>query len=225
MPRSPLLHVTRIVGFVVTVGVWRQVASAELAWLAAYAAVIGSIVLVFPVTWLGRRMIDRRATTRRVAWVTSVVHMTLMILFGVSVIAAITLFHESPGITIPVPAGLGLACLWLTGACLTLTVVNLAVAGLGAPFAIAPSRRVASRWMYRWTRNPMVLCTLLTLLAVGLYLRSLGCVLWVVLLVTPAWVYFLKVFEERELEIRLGRPYADYRAATAFLWPRRPKAR
>lgn len=222
---ATLLHVTRIAGFIVTIWIWRQVESAELPQLAAHAVIIGSIVLVFPVTWLGRRMIDRRATIQRVAWTTSLVHMTLMILFGASIIAAIRLFHDRPGITIPMPVGVGRTFLYFTGACLMLTVVNLALAGLGAPFAIAPSRRVASRWMYRWTRNPMVLCTLLTLLSVGLYLRSLGFILWVVLLVTPAWVYFLKVFEERELEIRLGQSYLDYKATTAFLWPRRPRAR
>jgi protein-S-isoprenylcysteine O-methyltransferase Ste14 len=70
----------------------------------------------------------------------------------------------------------------------------------------------------------MVLSTYATLLAAGLFFQSLYFVLWVLLLVVPAWIYFLKVYEERELEIRFGAPYLEYKARTAFLWPRRPKA-
>jgi protein-S-isoprenylcysteine O-methyltransferase Ste14 len=223
--RSAWLHATRVAGFIATLWIWQQVQRAEIPLLAAHAVIIGSIVLVFPVSWLGRKAIDGRATLQRVAWTTSLVHMALMIFFGAAFIAAIKLFHDRPGPTIPIPTSVGLAFLSVTGVCLTLTVVNLALGGLGAPFAIAPSRRVATSWMYRWTRNPMVLCTLLTLLSAGVYLRSLGFLLWVILLVTPAFVYYLKVFEERELEIRLGQSYVDYRATTAFLWPRRPRSR
>jgi len=37
-------------------------------------------------------------------------------------------------------------------------------------------------------------------------------------------VVFLKAFEERELEIRFGASYLEYKARTPMLWPRRPKA-
>ena len=218
-----LLHLTRIVGFLATIGVWRLIQQAALPWFAVYGIVIGSVVVVFPITWLGRKLIDASATIQRVVWITSFVHIALMILLGASIIEAITLFQEWRGITIPLPAGFGRVLLYLTGTCLALTVVNLAISGLGAPFAIAFSKRLASRWMYRWTRNPMVLCTLATLASVGLYLQSLAFVLWVVLLVTPAWIHFLRVYEERELEIRFGTSYTDYRNATSFLWPRRPR--
>jgi protein-S-isoprenylcysteine O-methyltransferase Ste14 len=104
-----------------------------------------------------------------------------------------------------------------------LTVVNLAVRGLGAPFAIALSRRLATDWMYRWTRNPMVLAVLAFLLSFGVWIRSTLFVVWVLLLVAPAWLYFLKVYEERELEIRFGEPYLEYKARTPMLLPGKPK--
>ncbi len=47
--------------------------------------------------------------------------------------------------------------------------------------------------------------------------------LWVVGLFTPAMLVFLKVYEERELEVRFGASYLEYRASTPMLWPRRPK--
>jgi protein-S-isoprenylcysteine O-methyltransferase Ste14 len=105
-----------------------------------------------------------------------------------------------------------------------MTVVNLALRGLGAPFAIALSRRLASDWMYAWTRNPMVLSLLAFLLSTGLWLRSLWFILWVLALPTPVMLAFLKWFEERELEIRFGQSYRDYSARTPMLWPRRPRA-
>jgi len=51
----------------------------------------------------------------------------------------------------------------------------------------------------------MVLATLAWLAAFGLLQRSALFVLWVVAVVAPAWIAFLKVYEERELEIPLRR--------------------
>jgi protein-S-isoprenylcysteine O-methyltransferase Ste14 len=195
----------------------------EFSQFVGYILAIGPILFVFPVVWIGRKAVDLKPTFKRVVWITSILHIVLMVFFGVSIIEAIKLFQISRGITIPLPVEIGTVLLYLTGACLSLTVVNLAVTGLGAPFAIALSKRLADRWMYRWTRNPMVLCTLATLLSAGLYLQSLYFVLWVVLLVTPAWIYILKAYEERELEIRFGASYVDYKNRTSFLWPGKPK--
>ena len=105
-----------------------------------------------------------------------------------------------------------------------LTVVNLALRGLGAPFAVAFSRKLAVDWMYAWTRNPMVLGTLAFLLALGIWTQSLLFVAWVLLLVTPAWLAFVKIFEERELEICFGNSYLEYKAKTPLLFPHHPKA-
>lgn len=103
-----------------------------------------------------------------------------------------------------------------------LTVLNLALGGLGAPFAVALSQRLAVNGLYAWTRNPMVLSTIAFLISVGLWLQSMLFILWMIVLVIPAWLYLLRVFEERELEIRFGASYLAYKARTPMLWPRRP---
>ena len=103
------------------------------------------------------------------------------------------------------------------------TVVNLALQRLGAPFAVALTRRLATSWLYGWTRNPMVLSAFVFLTGLGLWLQSTLFLLWVVGLFTPAILVFLKVYEERELEVRFGASYLEYRANTPMLWPRRPK--
>jgi len=61
------------------------------------------------------------------------------------------------------------------------------------------------------------------LLVIGLLLQSALFVVWVLFLVTPSWIVYLKVYEERELEIRFGQSYREYKARTSFLWPRKPK--
>jgi len=66
----------------------------------------------------------------------------------------------------------------------------------------------------------------LTVLALGISLRvwfqSLWFVLWVLLLLVPALLSFVKIYEERELEIRFGASYLEYKFRTPMLIPRRP---
>jgi protein-S-isoprenylcysteine O-methyltransferase Ste14 len=222
--KSIILTFFRIFSFLGTLWIWQIFLSHHFIPGITLAIIIGTMVLVFPVVWFSRKILDAKPTMERLGWITTCVHMILMILLGISMIKAIMFFSIMPGLILPFPRDVALVLLYCTGCISLLTVINLAASGLGAPFAIALSKRIADRWMYRWTRNPMVLSTYATLLAAGLFFQSLYFVLWVLLLVVPAWIYFLKVYEERELEIRFGAPYLEYKARTAFLWPRRPKA-
>jgi len=103
-----------------------------------------------------------------------------------------------------------------------LTVVNLALKGFGAPFFIALSRKLAADWLYAWTRNPMVLAGLSFFLSLGIWFHSTLFVLWVLILFAPALLFFVKVFEERELEFRFGASYLEYKSKTPMLFPRKP---
>jgi protein-S-isoprenylcysteine O-methyltransferase Ste14 len=141
---------------------------------------------------------------------------------GAAIIRAVTTHQDWPGWTLPIPAEIGWLLVIVTGAAVAVTVANLALKGLGAPFAIALSRRLAVDWLYAWTRNPMVLAVLAFLLSLGIWFRSTLFVSWVLVLVTPAWLVFVKMYEERELEIRFGPPYLEYKSKTPMLFPRRP---
>jgi len=146
----------------------------------------------------------------------------MMISLGVGIFPAIRLVSEWPGALIPTPRVAGLVCMILTGIATVLTVFNLALCGLGAPFAAKLSSRLATDWMYAWTRNPMLLATLSLLLSVGLWYRSVWFLLWAAVIVCPGWIFFVRKYEERELEVRFGSAYRDYRMRTPFLWPRKP---
>jgi protein-S-isoprenylcysteine O-methyltransferase Ste14 len=216
---SLVLRVIRAISFLLTVIVWRWVATSHSGPVASGLLIVGPIVLSFPVVWLGRTLLDARPVPEHTARMTAFVHYALMVLFGTAIIEAVQTGQGWRGWTIPLPAGIGLALLSISGFATILTVINLAVRGLGAPFAIALSRRLATDWMYRWTRNPMVLATLACLVSFGVWIRSTLFLVWVLLLVTPAWLAFLKIYEERELEIRFGEPYLDYKARTPMLFP------
>jgi len=184
--------------------------------------ITGSILLVYPVVWLGRVILDKNTTIGRTIRITTIMHYTLILLFGVSVIRAISTYDDWSVWVLPVPDEIGIPLVIITGAAALLSVVNLALKGLGAPFAIALSRKLAVDWMYAWTRNPMVLATLAFLLSLGIWFQSVLFILWVLILLAPALLFFVKVYEERELEIRFGTSYLEYKSRTPMLFPGKP---
>jgi protein-S-isoprenylcysteine O-methyltransferase Ste14 len=203
--------------------IWWWALNAPLSHVMNLSVIVGGILLVFPLVWLGRKILDKQPTMSRAGWVTTFVHFALGFLLGVPIIRAVTTHQDWSGWVLPVPSEIGLALVIITGAALLLTVVNLALKGLGAPFFIALSRKLAADWLYAWTRNPMLLAALAFFLSLGIWFQSVLFVLWVLMLFAPALLFFVKVYEERELEIRFGASYLEFKSRTPMLFPRRPK--
>jgi protein-S-isoprenylcysteine O-methyltransferase Ste14 len=215
---------TRIALLALTLFIWLWALNQPISNTMNLILIIGSVLLVFPIVWLGRVILDKEPTMSRAVWITTFVHYAVGILFGVAIIQAITTHQDWFGWVLPIPTGIGLALVIITGAAVLLTMVNLALKGLGAPFAIALSRKLAVDWMYAWTRNPMVLAALALLLSLGIWFQSALFVLWVLILFAPALLVFVKVYEERELEIRFGASYLEYKSRTPMLFPRKPRS-
>jgi protein-S-isoprenylcysteine O-methyltransferase Ste14 len=57
----------------------------------------------------------------------------------------------------------------------------------------------------------------------GIWFQSALFVLFVLILFAPALLTIVKVYEERELEIRFGASYLEYKSRTPMLFPRRPR--
>jgi len=201
--------------------IWWWTLNASLSNVVNLSIIVGGVLLTFPLVWLGRKMLDREIS--RVDWITMCVHSSLGVTFGVPIVRAVTTYQDWPGWVLPIPSGIGLALVLITGAAFLLVVANLALKGLGAPFAIALSQKLAMDWFYAWTRNPMVLAGLALLLSLGIWFQSALFVLWALLLFAPALLFFVKVYEERELEIRFGASYLEYKSKTPMLFPRKPK--
>ncbi len=221
--RSAIEFVARVALVLFIWSVWWWALKTPLSNGMNLAIIVGGVLLTFPLVWSGRKILDQRRTTSRAMWVTTFVHFALGFTFGVPIVRAVTTHQDWSGWLLPVPSGIGLALVIITGAAFLLIVATLALRGFGAPFFIALSRKLAADWSYAWTRNPMALAGLAFLLSLGVWFQSALFVLWALVLFAPALLVFIKVYEERELELRFGASYLEYRSRTPMLFPRRPK--
>jgi len=185
--------------------------------------IAGGILLTFPLVWIGRKILDTKPIVSRAVWITTFVHCGLGFTLGVPLVRALVTHQDWSGWVLPIPTAVGWALVIITGIASFVVVANLALRGFGAPFFIALSRKLAVDWLYAWTRNPMVLAGVAFFLALGIWFQSLFFVLWVLILFTPALLFFVKTYEERELEIRFGESYMAYKSTTPMLVPRRPR--
>jgi protein-S-isoprenylcysteine O-methyltransferase Ste14 len=203
--------------------IWWWVLNAPLSNVMNLSIIVGGVLLTFPLVWLGRKILDRHQTIGGAVWTTTFVHFGLGFTFGVPIVRAITTHQDWSGWVLPVPSVIGLILVIITGTAFLLTVANLALKGFGAPFFIALSRKLTADWMYAWTRNPMVLAGLSFFLSLGIWYQSALFVLWALILFAPALLFFVKVYEERELEFRFGASYQEYKSKTPMLFPRNPR--
>ncbi len=101
-----------------------------------------------------------------------------------------------------------------------LVVSNQALRRLGSgALAFQLTNQVADGDIYQHTRNPMSLGSYLQWLGIGLAVGSTYLTLGSLLAAIPAHIFYLKHFEELELELRFGHPYVQYRERVPFLIP------
>jgi len=206
----------KLAGVAVVWCCWQLTANRNFSFFWSIAVVWGGIALVPPVAIAGRRLLDRRPTIERAAALSLLVHYLVIILLGCALIVAFRFTQAYPIARIAFPRKISLPVVQITGALAVLTVVNLAIGGLGLPFAAVQSRMIATRWLYARCRNPMGLYSLLCFISGAVWLQSLHALLWTTLWLAPAWVVFVRLYEERELEIRFGESYLQYKARTPF---------
>jgi protein-S-isoprenylcysteine O-methyltransferase Ste14 len=102
-----------------------------------------------------------------------------------------------------------------------LVVSNKLLRALGqGANAFRLTRHVVEQDVYRYTRNPMSLGYYLSILALSLLIGSTLLTVFVLAGVIPAHLFFLKFFEERELELRFGESYRQYKHEVPFLIPK-----
>jgi protein-S-isoprenylcysteine O-methyltransferase Ste14 len=102
-----------------------------------------------------------------------------------------------------------------------LAITNKLLRALGSGAnAFRLTKRIVAEDVYKHTRNPMSLGFYLWTLAVGLASGSTFITLTVLLGFIPAHIFFLKFFEELELELRFGESYLEYKKEVPFLIPK-----
>jgi len=203
--------------------IWWWVLIAPLSNIMNLSFIVGGVLLTYPLVWSGRKILDRNKTTNHAVWTTMFMHFALGFTFGVPIVRAVSTYKDWCGWVLPIPSVIGLVLVIFSGAFFLLTVINLALKGFGAPFFIALSQKLAADWFYSWTRNPMALAALAFFLSLGIWFQSALFILWVLIILAPAYVFFAKVFEERELEIRFGASYLEYKTRTPMFFPGKPE--
>jgi protein-S-isoprenylcysteine O-methyltransferase Ste14 len=82
------------------------------------------------------------------------------------------------------------------------------------------TRKLVTRGLYTYTRNPMVLGYSLLPCGMGVMFRSIGMATSITTIVLAINVAIVKIKEEPNLEKRFGEVYQDYKRRTPFLIPR-----
>ncbi len=122
---------------------------------------------------------------------------------------------------LPPPANLVVGCLLIVPSWLFAlwSVDRLFTVGRGTPLPLVATQRLVVEPPYTYCRNPMALGAIGLYLGVAVAVRSLGAVV-VVLVLAGVLLAYIKLAEEREMEIRFGAEYRAYQRRTPFLVPR-----
>jgi protein-S-isoprenylcysteine O-methyltransferase Ste14 len=100
------------------------------------------------------------------------------------------------------------------------SVLTFVSIGKGTAVPIAPPRKLIVSGPYKYCRNPMILGAMLYYLGVGTYFGSLrmGIVMFLLSLIIGSC--YIKLIEEKELQLKFGAEYEEYRTRTSFLLPK-----
>ncbi|MHC1783061.1 MAG: isoprenylcysteine carboxylmethyltransferase family protein [Anaerolineaceae bacterium] len=88
----------------------------------------------------------------------------------------------------------------------------------GTPFPMLPTQKLLIVGPFKYCRNPMTLGTVVLYAGVAIWVGSYTA-LFAVLIFASMLIAYLKLVEEKELEMRFGLEYAAYKKNTPFMLP------
>jgi len=88
----------------------------------------------------------------------------------------------------------------------------------GTPIPVMATQKLLIHGVFKYSRNPMLFGTLCAYLGVAILVGSISAMVAVVLF-TLLIITYIKTIEEKELELRFGQDYLDYKASTPFFFP------
>ncbi|MBL7959660.1 isoprenylcysteine carboxylmethyltransferase family protein [bacterium] len=104
-------------------------------------------------------------------------------------------------------AGLGLWTVWVQF-----------VLGRGTPSPFMPTQSLIIAGPYRFCRNPMILGVFTAYVGLAIWASSPSGIIMCLIFILVASAY-IKLIEEKELEVRFGSTYTDYKQFTSFIFP------
>ncbi len=102
------------------------------------------------------------------------------------------------------------------------TIVIQITLASGTPFPMLPTKRLLIVGPFQYCRNPMTLGTILAYSGIAILIGSLSAFI-VVAILAGVLIGYLKIIEEKELKMRFGREYLEYKQKTPFFIPGRPR--
>lgn len=93
------------------------------------------------------------------------------------------------------------------------------IIGRGTPVPLMATQKLIVQPPFTYCRNPMTLGTILAYLGVAILFGSISSAL-LVLFGGGLLLTYIKRIEEKELELRFGQDYVEYKKHTPFLIPR-----
>jgi len=98
------------------------------------------------------------------------------------------------------------------------TIMSQIKLASGTPFPMLPTKKLLIIGPFKYCRNPMTMGTIIAYSGVVILVGSYTALLAVVIFSGILFVY-LKVIEEKELEMRFGQEYLEYKKNTPFILP------
>ena len=91
--------------------------------------------------------------------------------------------------------------------------------GRGTPAPVMATQKLIIQKPYNYCRNPMALGTIVLYLGFAVLLGSISAIV-LVLIGAIFLLAYIKLIEEKEMELRFGEDYQEYRQETPFVIPR-----
>ena len=104
----------------------------------------------------------------------------------------------------------GIVALW--------TIVIQIILASGTPFPMLPTKELLIVGPFKYCRNPMTLGTITAYAGIAIAVGSLTA-LMAVAIFAAILISYLKIIEEKELQMRFGIEYIEYKKKTPFIIP------
>jgi protein-S-isoprenylcysteine O-methyltransferase Ste14 len=112
----------------------------------------------------------------------------------------------------------GMIAIFLGGFLAFWTIIAQIRLASGTPFPMLPTKKLLIIGPFRYCRNPMTLGTIAAYSGIAVLVGSYTALLAVAIF-SLILILYLKLIEEKELELRFGQEYLEYRKSTPFLLP------
>ncbi len=113
---------------------------------------------------------------------------------------------------------IGIGMIVLGGILALWTIAIQITLASGTPFPMLPTKKLLIVGPFKYCRNPMTLGTIVAYAGIAVLIGSFTALLTVVLL-AAALIGYLKLIEEKELVLRFGSEYIEYKKRTPFIIP------